>query len=286
MRALIVGIDSTLGNALAESLAAAGVDVLGTTRRVGEQRPQRLMLDLAAPEAAAWQPPKVDIAIFAAAIAKFSDCRSDPLRAYRVNVASPAAIAQRLAANGSNVLLLSTSAVFPGSKPCVRPDESPSPRSVYGRLKAEAEAEFLKLGQIACVARLTKVITPRLQLLRGWVSALQRRETVRAFSDLTVSPIPLDHTVACLVAIAKAHEGGIFQISGADDVSYDEVASYLAERLGAPPEAVRRCRAVDEGIPPEEIARFTSLDASRVAALCGRAAPDWRNVIEEVIAAT
>src|SRR5439155_336892 len=134
---------------------------------------------------------------------------------------------------GARVVLISTSAVYDGRSPNVPASRLPCPVTDYGRLKAEAEARFLSLGRAASVVRLTKVLEPNDPLIGGWITALASNGTVTAYSDLGLAPISMGETVAALLAVAAAREGGIYQVSAANDIRYVEVARHLARRLAA-----------------------------------------------------
>lgn len=284
MRALVVGADGTIGAALIAALRRRGDVAIGTTRRkeAGE-RADTLFLDLADPRAAGGVSlPDADVAFFCAAMTRFSDCRLQPELARRVNVDAPAALAQQLVSRGTRVILLSTGAVFDGRSAQVPANQPTSPTTAYGRFKADAEQAFLALGAAASIVRLTKVLTPGLPLFAGWIEALGRGETIGAFSDMSVSPITLEDAVSGLLAVADDAGGGIYQISGAADISYVEAARHLARRLGVGPDRVTAVRAVDNGITPEQAMPFTSLDPARMVALTGRPAPDPFDVLDRV----
>ena len=226
--------------------------------------------------------PAVDIAFFCAGMTRFVDCRAQPDRACRVNVTAPAALAARLVRLGSRVVLLSTSAVLDCAVPRMLADRALSPASAYGKHKAQAETAFLSLGSAAMVLRLTKVLMPESRLFNGWIDALARGERVSAFHDLRISPLSLDHVLGALMEIADEGGGGMFQVSGASDISYADAARHLAERLGVPTDRVHAVSAIASGIPAEEVTAYTSLDTRRLSKLRGSSAPEPRAVIDTV----
>ena len=285
LRVLIIGIDSVIGQALGEALTARGDTVFGTTRRpAGARHADRVPLDLATSEAANAALPAADIAVFCAAKARFAECRTDPEIARRVNVDNTVALARRLIEEGSRVLLLSTSAIFDGSRPRRQAEEPTGAASLYGKLKAEAEAGFLKLGNAASVLRLTKLVTPQVPLFADWIATLAAGRSIRAFADLRFCPVPLDHVVTALLAAIDDRGGGIYQVSGSDDIAYADAARHLALRLGAVADLVETARAADHDIPPEEILAHTSLDTSRLSALTGFRPPSPFAVLDSVFA--
>ncbi|HEY1980252.1 MAG TPA: sugar nucleotide-binding protein [Xanthobacteraceae bacterium] len=282
MRSIVIGADGVVGGALVRVLSSRGDLTYRTTRRPAASLDGCIRLDLASVDVDAITLPDVDIAFFCAAIASFSECRSNFDLARRVNVMGPVAIARRLAAAGTQVVLLSTSAVFDWSVPCVDAGREPCPITAYGRLKAEAEAEFTNLGELATILRLTKVLTPDNKLLNGWLEQLRRGRALSAYSDHHMAPVTLDDTIAGLLAISDNSAAGLFQLSGARDISYFEAARHLAWIAGVRSDLVTAARASDGGLPAEEIIRFSSLDTSRMEALTGWKAPDPCSVLNSL----
>ena len=75
---------------------------------------------------------------------------------------------------------------------------------------------------------------------------------------------------------------GIYQISGSHDISYAEAARHFAVRMGMGNGHVTAGFAVADGIPDEEVATFTSLDDSRLAALTKQRSPNAFHVMNAV----
>jgi len=282
VKAIVIGSDGVVGGALTQALADDGHVVYGTTRRPGRVGENRLFLDLAAADIGHVALPDVDIAFFCAAVVGFADCRKNPRLARQVNVVGPVVAARRLVMRGARVVLLSTSAVYDWSVPHARADRVPCPVTKYGELAAEAERGFADLGSGASILRLTKLLAVSSKLFSGWIAGLSRRREIAAFSDLHISPVSINDALNALRAIAANPAGGIYQVSGADDINYYDAASYLASRLGANGKLVLDRRAADAGIPREEIPRFTSLDASRLTNITGWSPPHAHDVIDEV----
>ncbi len=282
MRVLVVGVDGGIGGALAAALRRRGDTVFGTTRRPGAPAQEIVVLDLAGSDVDTVALPRTDIAVFCAAMTGLAECRKDSELARRVNTTGPARLARRLIAQGARVLLLSTNAVYDWQTPCVPASRPPCPLTVYGQLKAEAEAEFSAFGTAAIVLRLSKVLTPELKLFCGWIDALAAGREVTAFSDLHMAPIALDDAVSALLALADRSDSGLFQVSGATDISYVEAARHLARSIGVGPARVREARAADAGFPRAEITTFSSLDSTRFSKLTGWVPPDPYAVLDRV----
>ncbi|HEV2263941.1 MAG TPA: sugar nucleotide-binding protein [Stellaceae bacterium] len=283
MHVCVVGADSAIGAALTQALHTRGHQVVGTTRRAENVRgPDKIFLDLAAE--AVTSLPATDVVVICAAMARFEDCRRYPDQARCVNVFAPKKIAERALHGGGRVILLSTSAVFDCLKPRRRADEPRTPRSMYGCLKAEAEAELLSLGARTSVLRLTKIVQPGRGIFQTWIEELSRGGSVKAFMDHTLCPLPLSAVVDALAAIVENREDGIFQVSGADDLSYAEAARLLAGAVGVSRDNVTAVPAAVAGLAPEDVTPFTSLDTSRLHGLTGFVSPNARDVLLGVYA--
>lgn len=270
MRCLIVGQDGSIGAALTATLRARGHAVMATTRR-----PERVSDDVLLWDLADSPPPfaEIDIAIICAAVARFEDCRREPELARRINVLAPMELARSLTARGARVLYLSTSAVFDCLTPHRAEDDHVAPRSAYGHFKAEAEATLLGLGSLVSVLRLTKVVKPGTGILSEWIKAFGRGGTVRAFDDHRFCPLPVDAVNHAIAVLVDKGQSGIYQVSGAEDVSYAEAALYLASEIGVDEARVEAVRAVGNGVAEHELTPFTSLATRRLTQLCGFVPP-------------
>lgn len=277
MRAIVVGIDSLVGRALAEALRARGDTVFGTTRRTDAVSSDTSLLDLAGDTRIVDLPP-ADVAFICAAVTSLADCRADPERARRVNLDAPSQLATRWA---GRTIFLSTNAVFDCQEPLMRADRPRKPTSIYGQLKVEAEDSVLARG--GTVVRLTKIFVPGMPLLKRWHDALSRGDSIEAAEDHRVAPTLLEHVSAALLAVADKGEGGIYQVSAAGDVSYAEIATWIADRLQADRSRVTPRAAVDIGIPANEVLPYTSLDASRLAAVMARPTPQPTVAVDRVL---
>lgn len=279
---IVIGGDSTIGSGLVRALMRRGHVVHSTTRRRVRATDERRWIDLSDSDVSAARLPEAEVAYFAAAINGFAAARANPVLARQINVVGSAALARQLVRRGTHVVLLSSTAVFDFNEPLIPADLPVSPKTVYGRIKAEAEAEFLKLGPAASVVRLTKVLTADMPVFTNWLDGLSHAQHVVAFSDLRFAPIALSDAVAALFAVADDKGGGIYQFSASTDISYAAAARYLANEMGANPALVHEAKAVESGIPEEEIPKHTSLDMRRLALIMGRGPPDPYNVIGTV----
>lgn len=241
---LIVGGDSPIGKALADRLRASGLTVFATSRRA-QRAGDRPFLDLETLEGAERLPATRYVALVAAET-KFATCAAEPERTARTNVEAPVALARHAIGHGARVLFFSSIAVHDGSVDRPPEDAVPTPNSVYGEQKRAAEQRLSELAGDIAIVRPSKVIAPDFDLFVGWLNSLGAAEAVEAFTDMKVAPIGLaflaDTAARLLTADGAA---GVFQISAADQVSYADIARYIARRVGAPRELVRSISAAE-----------------------------------------
>ncbi|HZH27356.1 MAG TPA: sugar nucleotide-binding protein [Azospirillaceae bacterium] len=262
-RLLLVGGDGFVGTALRMLLPSHGFEVLATSRRPGAP----LHLDLLHPDAFEI-PANVDAALLCAAVSQPVVCEADPDGSRRINVDGPAHLLPRLAAAGIRTLVLSSDKVFDGTRPMRRRDEPVCPVIPYGRQKAEMEQVALAAG--AAVLRLSRVVSADMALLHGWVADLADGRAIRPFSDMRLAPVDVARVARLAAAILGSwdHGGGIFQASGAADITYAEMALALAAWTGADPALV-----LPQPAPPavagSVLSRHTTLDMRREVELFG-----------------
>jgi dTDP-4-dehydrorhamnose reductase len=190
--------------------------------------------------------PAAEHVALVAAETKFDACASEPERTHRINVEAPVILARRALSQGSRVLFFSSIAVHDGTVD--RPDEgaAPTPNSVYGRQKLEAEERLAALGGDIAVLRPSKVVTPDFRLFTNWRDLLLHNQIITPFEDMLVAPVSLEIVVSVAASLlCRPTSTGIFQLSAYDQVSYAEIASWLAEALGVGLDLVKPAKARD-----------------------------------------
>uniref|UniRef100_UPI0035B1BD75 sugar nucleotide-binding protein n=1 Tax=Hylemonella sp. TaxID=2066020 RepID=UPI0035B1BD75 len=279
MAILVVGADGVIGGRLARVLAEAGRSVIGTTRRATESAADRIHFDLASADGFDALP-LCRAAVLCAAVTSMEYCQKDPEATRQINVTNTVRLARHLLAAGSHVVFLSSNTVFDGRQPWARATDSTSPRTEYGRQKADAESQLLSLGGQIAVVRFSKIIPPEMPLLQGWVRDMRSGRSIYPFSDSRMSPVSLSFAVELLRRVLEMHATGIIQASAASDISYEQAARYLARRLGCDEQLIEPISCVQRGI--EYSPANTTLDPTGLAAL-GLEAPQVPSVLDELV---
>ena len=267
-RFVVIGADSAIGSALMHRLRIDAIAAAGSTRRESFEPREQFRLDLEG-DPSMFELPGCDVLVLAAAMTRLADCRANPAAAYRINVLAPVQLAESALRRGGFVIFLSTNQVFDGSRAGLRSDEAVHPRSVYGRLKAEAEKRLGSLGDRVAIVRLSKTIGPHLRLFQDWQESLAAVRPIEAFTDLVMAPVSIDKVAAGIEAIGMARASGVWHLGGRQDISYFEVGRHLAGRLGAGESLVLAASAAAKGIPAEERPPHTVLDPGEIDEVIG-----------------
>lgn len=284
-RVLIVGGDGFIGSALVSFFRRANEHLTYTTIQRGLSDRDSLYLDLAdSPDK--WElPDDVGAVVFSSGITKLDECETNRAYTARVNVDGTCAMARTFIDRGAHVVFLSSNLVFDGSRPYPSHDDPVTPVVEYGRQKALAERNLLNYGPgCVTVLRLTKVLGPRNDLFDRWMTDLKSGGSVRPFSDMFVSPIPVSFVVNMIRLVLDRKATGIFHLSGERDVSYADIAMQACKLLKLETDRVSPCRASqslnERGVV---VTTRTALDTSRLKEEFGICAPEVAWVIEKAL---
>src|SRR6185437_431767 len=261
---LIVGGDSTIGDALIPCVERAGHTVVATTRR---ETPGSISLDLSSDT---WRiPDDVSVAFMLAGETSLQNCEANRAETHNINVTRTIALTRQLVQAGSKIVFISSNLVFDGSVPHRKSEDMTCPTTEYGRQKAETERALLELG--ATIVRMTKVLSPDKGLLVDWMRALAKAQEIRPFSNVVLAPIPLSFVVELLARVVEYKGGGIIQLSGNEDISYAAAIKHLAQRMGIDETLVVPSVAPHEAMA--NIPKYTTLDVRALKEWFGLEAP-------------
>lgn len=279
---LIVGSSGTIGRSLADFFTRKQGSLWLTTRHSDAVSQQNLWLDLSQP-ASTWQlpDPPLQVAILCAAVTSQKACQENYSATYAINVTATAELAKRLIDAGVFVIFLSTNLVFDGSIPLVSPDQPVNPQTAYGQQKAEAEQALLALSHDSvAIVRLSKVLNSGFPLFQSWIASLNAGQSIHPFADLYFAPISSQFVTHLLFQVSQKRLSGIIQASASRDVSYADVAYYLAQKLKLDADLIQpiSCRTAGVMHAP----RFSTLKADERLQTLGVYPPDPWQVIDEL----
>jgi dTDP-4-dehydrorhamnose reductase len=234
-RILVVGATGLIGSQLSQFCEDQGMEVFRTSRSVESNQKNSLKINfLNLPEVFTnlKNSPKFDAVVLSAGSNRLRDVEMSPGKSGLINYQAQVSLAEYFVESGCQKLVfLSSNRVFDGR--FVNRDKLAkySFTTEYGRQKARAETELFKLGQAVRVIRLTKVLSEHNLLLRDWFSKLTSGQEVKAFVDVMVSPVTLDDTVKVIAEVVESESESVTQFSAIDEISYFDVARFVAKFL-------------------------------------------------------
>jgi dTDP-4-dehydrorhamnose reductase len=285
---LVVGGDSLVGGGLFRALVRRGHAAFASTRRKDTVGGQRVFLDFES-EARPRLQPGIGYAFIVAAATNYERCEKDPL-AYRINVEFIPRTIAALLEQGVFVTFISTNSVFGGERPWPQEDDPHAPGIAYARQKDEGEktvraaARRLQAEDRLNIVRLTKILNKDASPLPSWFAAWERGETVQPFSDLIFAPMSVRFVGEALATIGEKRAAGNLHLSGADNVTYVDLANALARRLNVAPGLIAPTTAVEKGVNIPFKPRYSGLGMRRTTELIGLAPQPLASVVDDIAA--
>ncbi|MBI3563090.1 MAG: sugar nucleotide-binding protein [Gammaproteobacteria bacterium] len=226
---LVIGGDSLIGNRLANMLSTLGYKVFTTTRRC--KHDAEFFYDLENGNCNNLFNEPFACAFLCVGITDMAACHADPEHSYLLNVTNTVNLADRLRSVSTPFVFLSSNTVFDGA--AEYPDEYSGYcfNTEYGRQKAAAEQALLAFGQGTSIVRLSKVLARDSGIVAKFLQCFKARQTCDAFNDLFIAPVSLNYVCQSLIKIAQSGIGGIFHLSGQNEISYADLAFCLADSI-------------------------------------------------------
>jgi dTDP-4-dehydrorhamnose reductase len=233
MKIFLTGASGLVGGAFASLAAQAGHTVIGVVGSFSAPLPglaEKLTLDLADESALvqALRRARPEAIVNAAAISEPAKCDENPVRAQRLNVDLPAALARHARDHGARLLHLSSEQVFAGDRAPYAVTDPVAPLNLYARQKVESERVVAALAP-------GHAATVRAPLLMGNSPGGRRSLHERLFGDWSAGRAPRLYTdefrqtctaenlaAALLELCARPELCGVFHWAGAEVLSRHE----------------------------------------------------------------
>ena len=225
--------------------------------------------------------------VLLAGVSDIDQCEARPDLAEAVNVGGTAHVAEACARTGANLLFISSAAVFDGAKHGYRESDSPTPVSVYGRTKANAEELIATMLPAAVVLRLALVIgfaegSGTNAMLNKFAAKLRAGETVVLPDFEYRNPVDAGTLSDFIVELlCRGGTSGIFHLGASESISRFELGVRLAERMGFPRHLVQPQTKPSLGRAPRGLDHFLLTDKIRTT--CQTPVPSCEEVIERAI---
>ncbi|MBK8913764.1 MAG: SDR family oxidoreductase [Phycisphaerales bacterium] len=278
-RWLITGASGQLGGRLLQALfARPGASVLalcGSREPLPGAAVARVPLDDAEALRRTVRDFAPDFVIHTAAMTAVSDAFARPDDARRQNTLATRILAESATAGGARFLFTSTDMVFDGAQAPYTEEAAPTPLSVYGRTKADAERAIADLpGTLTVRIPLLFGVpaTPRPSTFANQLAALRENREQTLFTDEFRTPMWNRDAADALIRLAESDVTGLLHVCGPQRLSRLEMIAAVARAMGISNPAIRPISRLDLAGPEPRPADL-SLRAERFARLFPDFAP-------------
>ncbi|MDM8542423.1 sugar nucleotide-binding protein [Desulfococcaceae bacterium HSG9] len=281
-RYIIIGGDSFLGSHIISHLEKNCQRVITTSRNQGAISDKCIHLDLN-DDIAHWKcPDDIEVAILCAAITSIDQCRLYPDKSRFINVKQTVALASKLVKQGVFIVFPSTNLIFNGQSPKQKPNDRVSPVTEYGRQKVLTEQRLMTLSPHIAIVRFTKILAKDTSLITNWIEKLKNKKVIHPFEDMVLAPVSIGFATNAIIQIAKHKLSGVSHISASKDITYKQLASYIAKKIGVSQQYIQSGKACNSGLKFEVIPKHTTLDTTRLEKELGLKPPDVFEAIDSL----
>jgi len=272
---LITGGDGQLGSALQRTLAARGETSVAFTHAT-------LDVGDAAALDRAFSRCRPRVVVNCAALTKVDACEREPALAERVNAQAPALLARACAASGAKLIQLSTDYVFGGdAQQPYREDDTPAPRSVYGRTKLAGERAALEAPG-ALVVRTSWVYGRGRNFPAAILAQAREGKPLRVVADQRGRPTYATDLAEAVVELARLDARGVVHFANDGEATWLELARVLLDSCGFADRPIQSLSTEELGLPAPR-PRYSVLDLGKAKAL-GIVPRDWRQALAAYLA--
>ena len=221
-----------------------------------------------------------------AAYTNVERAEDEPEICRRINCEGVAVLAGAALRAGASLIQVSTDFVFDGAKdtPYVETD-TPSPLSVYGRTKAEAEDIMIASGVAGVIIRTAWLYSP---YGRNFVKTMlhlgSTRERITVVNDQAGSPTyaaDLADAILRILPLAAEKKGEIYHYSNEGVCSWFDFAAEIMRQAALPCEVL----PVSSIEYPQKAVRpaYSYLDKGKIAAELGLDVPQWQDSLRKCL---
>lgn len=177
---------------------------------------------------------KPDVVINCAAITNVDVCEAEKELCWKVNVGAVEFIAEVCEKNSIHLIHLSTDFIFDGKKGPYKEDALANPLSYYGESKAASETIVKQLNCPWSIVRTVLVYGVGEELARSnivlWaIGALEKGDVLNVVNDQKRTPTLAEDLAEACVRIALGKKLGVYNVSGSDFMSIDEMVQRIAD---------------------------------------------------------
>lgn len=278
---LVIGMNSLIGTHFISLYPEISI---GTTRKTDpHRRGSGIFLDIDN-DLSTWTPPEdLEGAIILTAITSGERCRNEPEYTRKINVEQTINLIRILEKQRVFFIFPSTSLVCNGNYPFSGIEEDLDPKTEYGRQKKLVE-DYITKNQIYCsTIRFSKILTPQNILIRTWVEDMKKGTIIQPFSDMFLSPIPMSFVCKLIYMIIMEKRTGLFQVSATDEISYADMASYIAKKNRYSKSLIQPVSWRIGAPDLEHVPLHTTLDLTRIREILAIPVPDSLQALDSAV---
>jgi len=275
MRVIIFGATGLLGKALMREWKQDQVTAL-SSKDADIRDPNQVV--------AAVQRSRPDWIVLAAAYTDVDGCESNRELAFAVNCQGAVNVAQAAKESGSRLLFLSTDYVFDGlSTTPYETDHPRTPRSVYGRSKADAEVQILQVLPNCCIVRTSWLFGIGGKCFPDTILKLAAgRPQIDVVEDQRGSPTHAPDLARAIVQLCHHNASGIVHVTNTGDCTWYDFAR--ATVAGAGLATNIRPTTSDKFVRPAERPKYSVL-SPKSREQYGITMPSWQDALQNYLSA-
>jgi dTDP-4-dehydrorhamnose reductase len=220
--------------------------------------------------------------VLAAAYTDVDGCENNPSLAFAVNRDGAANVATAAKMVGARLLFLSSDYVFDGKKRSpYETSDARDPHSIYGRSKAEAEIELLKLLPDCCIVRTSWLFGTGGKCFPDTILKLAAtRRSLDVVNDQRGCPTYAVDLAQTIIQLCRKNAEGIVHATNAGDCTWFDFAQEITSRAGLDTEV--RPVSGEKMARPAPRPAYSVLSPARLQAF-GITMPSWRNALHRYL---
>ena len=273
MRVTIFGATGLLGRALVREWKSDEVIGLGS-KDADIRDPQQVL--------AAVRHTQPEWIVLAAAYADVDGCESNRELAFEVNCAGAVNVAQAAKTCTSRLLFLSTDYVFDGLSTTPYETGHPrAPQSVYGKSKAEAEEQLIRILPNCCIVRTSWLFGGGGKCFPDTIlSIAATRPEIDVVDDQRGCPTHAPDLARAIIQLCRKQAAGIVHVTNAGDCSWFEFAREIIRDAGL--HTVVRPTTSEKFVRPAKRPKYSVLSGKSRESY-GIEMPSWKEALQDYI---
>jgi dTDP-4-dehydrorhamnose reductase len=293
MKILVTGANGLLGQSLLRQLSDRHYTVVATGR--GAQRANGNASSIPYSDIDITDGPAIEkfileqqpsVIVHAAAMTQVDQCEVNKQDCYNVNVTATRFIIDAAKQVGSKFIFVSTDFIFDGTEGPYSEDAEADPLNYYGSTKMVAEKAVMESRLDWAIARTILVYgnapqTGRTNILGFIKDSLASGKNIRMVNDQVRTPTYVEDLANGIVLIIDKNAQGIFNISGNEQMTPNDIAVAVAKHFGYNETLIQQSKSSDINQPAVR-PPVTGFDISKAKKLLGYQPRTFNEALREM----